>query len=448
MRSKYSLAIAKIAHKSQPKNTAESGFALPLALGMGLVMMIVAASTIGRSQSDRTSTNFQKESTRALGTSEAGILRVQLFLDRYKLLANKNLDQWVDTLNTLPSEQANCGSLNLVSTKQQAEVFKNHNWIELDSTDPNKGRYRVIDYQYQGGVSKLTIAAEINNYNTTNNSSNNSSNSTLSVEIPISSEDANIAPPALWAQVFKLSTTQKITGQVRAIVCPQIAASNPDGVNGISQSNITGVDNQPTGKIITDSFTSMPKFKPVPTNFILLPAITSSIQLPRPKASGDLPTNNEYNYLVDIDSLSSGYSIKLKDTGHIRINSSTDQKVNLYLKGNVDLAGGQITNVKDKTPLVHIYGNEQTTKLIIKDNAKVAAFIHTPFADAQNLTSKSSRPNSGIVGSVWVKSWDSETGKGQISITQSGNWADFRIDKIDQPPQLNPIRSWQKVERK
>ena len=69
MRSKYSLAIAKIAHKLQPKNTAESGFALPLALGMGLVMMIVAASTIGRSQSDRTSTNFQKESTRALGTS-------------------------------------------------------------------------------------------------------------------------------------------------------------------------------------------------------------------------------------------------------------------------------------------------------------------------------------------------------------------------------------------
>ncbi len=449
MRSKYHLAIAKIAHKSSRTNTAESGFALPLALGMGLIMIIVAASTIGRSQSDRATTNFQKESTRALGVSEAGLLRVQLFLDRHKLLATQNLDQWVDTLNTLPSEQANCGSLELTATKQQAEVFKNHNWINLDNNDPNKGRYRIIDYQHQASVGTLTLAGEVNNYNTNLNSSN-SSNSTLSIQIPTSSEDAKTTPPVLWAQTFKLSLNQPINGQIRAVACPQITASNPDGVSGIDRTNITAIDGQITGQIIADPFTQIPKVKQVPIDFILIPAITSSIKLPRPESSGDSSKNNEYNYLVDVDP-SNGYSIKLKDNSHIEINSSVGtsdiyRKVNIYLKGNIDLAGGKITNDKENTPLPHIYGSEQTTKLIVKDNAKIGAFIHAPFADAQNLTTKSVRLNSGIVGAVWVKSWDSATNKGQISITQSGNWVDNGITKIEQPPQLSLVRSWRRVE--
>jgi hypothetical protein len=98
MWSRHHLAIARITSRLWQGDRSQAGFAVPLALGLGLVMIIVAASTIGRSQSDQTTTSFQRETNRALGVSEAGVIRIQLFLDRHKLLANHNLDQWVEKL--------------------------------------------------------------------------------------------------------------------------------------------------------------------------------------------------------------------------------------------------------------------------------------------------------------------------------------------------------------
>ena len=176
-------------------------------------MIIFAASIIGRSQSDRATTSSQRETNRALSVSEAGIVRVQSFLDRYKLLATTNLNQWVNTLDNLSSTQASCRLINLTAVKQQAGLFRNNAWIDLDNNDRNKGRYRIIDYQYRNGIGKLTVAGEINAYNTTQNSSN----STITVDIPIGSESAKIAPPALWANTFNLSANQKITGQIQGV---------------------------------------------------------------------------------------------------------------------------------------------------------------------------------------------------------------------------------------
>jgi hypothetical protein len=440
MWSKYRLAIVQIAYKLQRGKRAQTGFAVPLALGLGLVMIIVAASTIGRSQSDRTTTSSQKETNRALGISEAGVVRVQAFLDRSKLLTTKNLDKWVDTLDSLPSEQANCSLLDRLALKRQADIFKNHSWIDLDPRDPNKGRYQIVDYQYQAGVGRLTLAGEIDVYNTTKNSAK----STLTVEIPVSSEDAKLSPPGLWAQTLKLNPSQQVTGQIRAVTCPQITATEPDGVTGIERTNIAEIDNKPTGQIIADPFTAIPQPQAAPNNAILLAAITKSIELPRTSDTPD--SSGEYHYLVDLDSPSSGFSIKIKDTGHIKINlRKNDKKVNLYLKGNIDFAGGKITDVDGNMSSLRIFGGEQTLKLIIKDNASISAFIHTPFADVQNIKSTSTTRGM-ITGAVWVKSWDSVSGKGNSSIVQVGNWSDFEVDKTAQPAQINPIGSWQRVE--
>jgi hypothetical protein len=440
MWSRYQLASVRIAYKLQRVNRAEAGFAVPLALGLGLVMIIVAASTIGRSQSDRNTTSSQKETSRALGTSEAGVVRVQAFLDRSKLLATKNLDKWGATLDLLPSEQANCSLLDLIALKKQAEIFKNHNWIDLDNRDLNKGRYRIVDYQYQAGVGRLTLAGEVDVYNTTKNSAK----STLTVEIPVSSEDAKISPPGLWAQTLRLNPSQQVNGQIRAVTCPRITATDPDGVEGIDRTNIVEVDTKPTGQIIADPFTAIPQPKTAPNNAILLPAITKSIDLPQTSDNPD--SSGEYHYLVDIDNYSSGFSIKLKDNGHIKINlRKTDKKVNLYLKGNIDLGGGKITDFDGNISSLRMYGGEQTLKLIIKDSASINAFIHAPFADAQNIKSSSTTLGK-ITGAIWVKSWDSVSSKGNILIVQVGNWSDFGVSKIAQPAQLSPLGSWQRVE--
>ena len=440
---RYCLMVLNRKNSSYTSNITQAGFALPVAIGMGLVMIIVAASMIGRAQSDQTITNSQRETSRALSTSEAGIIRVQSFLSQHKILATKNLDKWSSTLDSLLPHQANCRLINLAATKQQTELFKNNNWISIDNNDPNKGRYKILDYQYRDGIGKLTVAGEIDAYNTTQNSAK----STLTVEIPISNESAKIAPPALWANTFNLSPNQKITGQIQASACPQLPSIDPDGIIGVDLSNILLINGVPTGQIVADPFTPIPSSKAVPATAISLPAITTSIQLPRLRSIDTPDPNGEYHYFVDIDNTISGHSIKLKDLDLIKIDVTAGQKVNLYLKGNIDLSGSQTLNVNPIHPNLRIYGGTQTLKFSIKDNASITAFIHAPFADAKSIRASSSTPNSNknITGGLWVNSWDSATIPTEISIIQMGNWSDFGISKLEQPAQISPVSYWKRV---
>jgi hypothetical protein len=421
---------------------AQAGFAMPLALGMGLMMIIIAASLIGRSQSDRATTVSQRELNRALSVSEAGAIRFQSFLDRHKLLATKNLSQWRITLDSLPIIQSSCRSIDILAAKQQTDLFQASNWIALDNSDANKGKYRIIDYQYQNGVGKLKVAAEIGTYNNPQNISKHS----LIVDIPIGSESAGLAPPALWANIFNLSPAQPITGQIQGVTCPQVVNVDVDGITGVDATNIALIAGVPSGQIIADPFTPIPAPKVAPTNAILLPAIATSIQLPR-VGYGDVPdANHEYHYLVDIDNPSSGYSIKLQDLDRITINLAANEKINLYLKGNIDFAGSQTVNVNLAHPNLRIYGSAQTVRLIVKDNAAITAFIHAPLADAESVRALTPNPNPQLTGAVWVNSWNSMTSQNQLPIIQSGTWSDFGISKLEQPPQLSPISYWQRVE--
>jgi hypothetical protein len=422
-------------------NSAHSGFAMPLSLGLGLVMMIVTASTISRSQSDRTTMNFQKEANRALSISEAGAIRVKSFLDRYKLLANKDLDRWVDTLHTLSESQRNCVTIDIPQAKQQSQLFKDRNWISLDNSNPNKGRYKIVDYQYQAGVGTLTVAGSIDAYNT----NEHSSTSILKLVIPIESEKAKVSPPALWASTFKTNPKQQISGQIRGVICPQPTSKDPDGIAGIDRTNITQIQGKATGEIIADPFISIPIPKDAPNISARIPAITTSIQFPL--NASDLPDEKgEYNYLVDIDNPTSKYSIKLKDSDRIQINIAPTHKINLYLKGNIDLAGSQTIGLNSTQANLRIYGSDKTTKFSIKNNASIAAFIHAPFAVAKNIKSTTTSSGGNITGGIWVKSWDSATSQGEISIIQSGTWKDLGIDADAQPPQVNPVSHWRRVE--
>jgi hypothetical protein len=127
--------------------------------------------------------------------------------------------------------------------------------------------------------------------------------------------------------------------------------------------------------------------------------------------------------MVDIDNSSSGYSIKLTDLDRIELDLAADKKVNLYLKGNLDLAGSQTLNVNINHPNLRIYGSAQTLKLIVKDTAAITAFIHAPFAVATSTSASPANPTSNITGAVWVKSWDSKTSPNQLPIVQAGNLA-------------------------
>ncbi len=249
--SKYYLTIFKI----DRNRNLQAGFSMPLAVGMGLVMMIIVASTIGRSQSDRATTNSQRETNRSLSVAEAGVTRFQSFLDRHQLLATKNLSQCSNIIDFLPSPQAGCRLIDRPVARNRSNLFANKIWVDLDSSDRRKGRYQIINYEYQNGIGKLTIAGEVDNYNSTQTKSKN----TLTVNIPIGSEVANIAPPALWTNTANLNPNQKITGQIRSVTCPQLPTIDFDGITGIDASNIALVSGVPSGEIVADPFTPIPR---------------------------------------------------------------------------------------------------------------------------------------------------------------------------------------------
>ncbi|NJM65415.1 MAG: hypothetical protein HC851_06940 [Acaryochloris sp. RU_4_1] len=72
----------------------EQGFALPLAMGLGFVMVILGMSTIMMAQSDRTSSWQRKESNTNLATTEGGMARTlaQLTAPNNAVLLNRNYD--------------------------------------------------------------------------------------------------------------------------------------------------------------------------------------------------------------------------------------------------------------------------------------------------------------------------------------------------------------------
>ena len=67
--------------------TSEQGFALPVAIGLGLIMLLIGATMIVRSQGDQVTASAQKATASSFDTTETGITRIQLLLSKYGFLA-------------------------------------------------------------------------------------------------------------------------------------------------------------------------------------------------------------------------------------------------------------------------------------------------------------------------------------------------------------------------
>ncbi|WP_249369348.1 hypothetical protein [Acaryochloris marina] len=99
MSKKFSASLFRIGRHNylDPKclgSSSEQGFALPLALGLGFVMVILGMSTIMVAQSDRTSAFNRKQAGASLAIAEGGMARslAQLAAPNNAVLLNRNFD--------------------------------------------------------------------------------------------------------------------------------------------------------------------------------------------------------------------------------------------------------------------------------------------------------------------------------------------------------------------
>lgn len=448
----------------------DQGFAMPLVMGMGLIMLLIAATLIVRASGDQTSAAAQKATTDSFYVAETGITRVQSLLNRFPKMAEKPKSDWVAEYNRLSGINSCLGN-----TEDSDLITNINNWITLDSSNPNKGEIKILDYTYTNGVGKLKIAGRARSQNGSATSSVDNADSYLEVQIPVVT--LNDPPiPGLWAKTFGMGNN-KVSGNVLAFGC-----SEP---TGISTDNIVAG----SGTLSVNPSVEYPALPNLPSSPIVISGgITSSdvpndkgciydsggyvlnndgvrvspetttcenslkvkigtLSLPRPSDTPD--ANNFYHYLIGKDS--HGNSISLK--GGEKLEITAGNKVRFYLQGNINMGGrSQIIHAGTPPTNFQIYGSDggtryrnvgdtntyTTTSVMLSGNSSANMFIYAPEATVGVNGGGNATPS--IRGSVWAKTWDASNAN-KIVIEQSAAWTGLPLEK---PKKIGSITSWQR----
>jgi hypothetical protein len=388
----------------------EEGFAIPIALGMGLVMLLLGMTAIVRSQSDTAVAVDKKFSAQARTAAEIGITRVQDFLNRYRAAAaapacstdakwpTSGYGACTDTTVMSWGFPDNIPNL-CPSDRTTVDGFATNNWQSAGTL----GDYRLVNYTYNSTDSTgvLTVEGRVNGGNT------NEARSKLQVTIPVTS--------ATGVPVASLWVTGSITGN------PQI---DSDAVStSTSATACTGGGNatfpaSTTTKLLnvvipqsSSSPSSMPAAKSTPSTGITTLTSISGKTLPQ---SGDvvdtttIPGSNLYKYVVN--SLDGSFNV------------TPGAKVWLWVKGNIDLSDKVIVNQCGSTlgcgPFnVRIYRDTSTsasspTLTLNKGTAVCDVFFHLPdfdvtfnLKDTGTTTTQDCGGSTKNTGIYWIKSW-------------------------------------------
>ena len=121
----------------------EEGFALPLAIGVGLFMIIIATTMIIRSNQSQIASLSQRSSHKSLAAAETGVAKYIDFFNRYREFAsessfdpdNLGANPWNQYLNQIKTQP---GCNDYAETEELLSNFGNE--LSVDN-NPRNGRY-------------------------------------------------------------------------------------------------------------------------------------------------------------------------------------------------------------------------------------------------------------------------------------------------------------------
>ena len=438
-------------------NTKDRGFAFVLALAMGLIMVLASTAAIIRSQGEKIISSTQRETTRALSAAQTGITRYRDLIDKNKIIAlypactswnsttgvcqdGSSTKSWFRASN-IPGISEGCPGGDAANIQGQT----NRTWQAIDSSDPTKGQYRLIDYSYTSNydtgtdsytsqpIGTVTVEGRVNQ------GGGNIATTRLSIELPIqpgippNPSDAEISledkfnslDPALWIGSSSATSVGNLT------VTGNILFTN----------NSCTPPASPTGANVLAVPRALPNTPALPGSYNIIDSDddtdpgTPGIQLAAgetlPKSSHSRDSNNFYHYLV---------RGSLTIPNGLNINRET--KVILYVQGNITFQGN-LNKDPDPAPpdesnssaYLEIYGNSgtsgsyryncasgvtcPTTQVTIAGNLDGNAFIHAPAATVTG----SGAPNVNLTGAIWVNNWN--TPNFNITITPDDKYFNY-----------------------
>ena len=455
----------------------EKGFALPLAVLIGLILMVTGITMMMRAQGDQSKVIAQKAQADALRSSEAGVTRVQDLLNSVRVMAkvdsNSNCTPkgcW-QTAQVVPTPStdlqkdlkklytaASCSNpddADTLSAKiDQLRGLSGGQWFDLGNN-----RYyrvdRVVGYNFDDtnpppdglGWGVLTLEGlSLSPQGDPNNidGDNAASRNRVVVTIPIlasppppsgRSAFTRTTVPTLWISEGEADDGAKFQGDVvESPGCNQTKIQQPTPAPNPSY----------TAQFVGVSFPDLPW---IPG--LSLGDLTSSETFPRTDEDGaitDTPSTRTingqsvqvYEYIVDNINLS----------GSDKITITPGQRVVFYVKGNIN--GAIEHNCSSVSPptvcksgnlQIYADGSGSTApQICLKGDQRLEAFIFAP---------KYSLGKTGtgtFIGAAWGKNWgkisDCASNSGAVAVTQGVEWTELITNLKPQFPQLGGVDNW------
>jgi hypothetical protein len=444
----------------------EKGFALPLAMLIGLILMVTGMTMMMRAQGDQSKVIAQNARADAFRSSEVGLARVQDLLNSVRVMATVGskctsgdtgdncwekaevvTDPSTDLqrhLKKLVAAAPSCSNPNdaatLTAKINELRGLSENKWFELG----NNRYYRVVGYDYSIGTGRGVLTLEGRRTSAAkdltktlpdiDSDDNAASRNRVVVTIPILDSPPlafnRTTVPALWISDGTVDDGATFDGDVVEKV------ASP-GCN-INQTKIKKPTSDYTAQFVGVFFPNLPpipdSIPPVQKNL----ALTTSETFPR---TGDTATtrtiNGEsvkvYEYIVDNINLS----------GSDKITITPGNRVVFYVKGNIKGAiehdCGTTTGCKSGN--LQIYANGSGS-ICLTGNQKLQAFIFAPDY------SLGKTDDGTFIGAAWGKKWGPIPGCPSSSVavavtqTKGVEWTELIQDLKPKFPELGKIANW------
>jgi Tfp pilus assembly protein PilX len=460
---------------AKPTNP-EAGFAIPIALGFGLVMILLATTSVIRSQNDNISAINKRSTARSLAAAETGISRIQDFLNRNRAASvvkacdapaapvapasgtygSPSYGTCPDVSPTrswdVPSKIPNlCLS---TFSSSDTSLVNNNNWQDVDAADASQGKFRISSYNVSSGTEGvLTVEGKANV------ATYGEAMSKIQAKFPIAYPTTEPVA-SLWTNTTTISGSPKIDSSV--VINDTAPCSTSASIVSLATSESQ----------FFKTTQLMPPVLPVPTTTVnTLADISAAVptkELPRSTDTPDASDSTLYKYVVT--NLNGSFKV------------TPGKKIRLWVEGNIDLSDKIIVNQCDApvTPAttpptkvnpncgpfdVRIYPSDTTSALTLTLNKGTAicdVFFHLPnygvtFIDTTGTVSSqdcgvtaktSGSATSENTGIYWVKSWSGGAGTDIVLDLPRATWAkaiaETGLTDATSPlkPLIGPATSW------
>jgi hypothetical protein len=466
----------------------EKGFALPLVLLIGVILMVTGITMMMRVQGDQSKVIAQKARADSLTSSEVGVARVQDLLNSARVMAkvDSNCESGEDcwqTAQVVPNPStdlrkhlkklytaASCSNPDDAATLSakidELRDLSGGQWSALG----NNRYYRVVNYVYLDdtektpppdglgwgvltleGLSRKSAATDPTNIDIDRDSDDNAaSRNRVVVTIPIFPSRplafTRTTVPALW-----VSEGAMVSGEDSADFQGDVVNLECD-INGNDIKQPTPALNPPYKAQFIDNtivpFPNLPE-RPNPEDLrdeqqdVIL---DSSDIFPRPD---DEPRDGVHEYIVD--------NINLDDGEKITI--TPGERVVFYVKGNINGAiEHDCSSVTEPTVCkpgnLQIYADNglgsAAPEICLKGDQRLEAFIFAPDYSLGKTGTGT------FIGAAWGKNWGKNSGcvsgNNTVAVTQGVEWTELITNLKPSPsaldnaarylPQLGKIANW------